>query len=110
MIFLRQHTSIQCNKFSHVSVDHLTSIVVPLYIPTYTAEDVMSFIEEELVIFTKKLNLIQSSKDNGHEKVKEVSSLLSEINLENITSEITKATSDAFNSLDKSTTNCELVE
>lgn len=84
--------------------------MVLLYIPSYTAEDAISFIEEELVIFTKKLNLIQSSKDNSHEKLKKVSSLLREVNLENITSEIAKVTSDAFNSLEQTTTNCELTE
>lgn len=91
---------------------YLTSVYIYIcsIIHTYIAEDAVSFIEEELVKFVKKLDLIQRSEESGYEMVKEVSSLLSEVNLENITSEITEMTSDAFNSLDQTTTNCELAD
>lgn len=73
----------------------------------YIAENALSFIEEELEIFMVKLKLIESSRDNGYKKIRRFSSLLNEINLENVTSEITEVTSDAFNSLNQTATNCE---
>lgn len=56
----------------------------------------------------EQFDLFQSSRDSGYEKISIVSSLINEMGLDNITTEISEMTSDAFDSLDQAAANCEL--
>lgn len=79
----------------------LTHVIV------YTAEDHLSTIEEDLQVIVNQLDRIQSSTDSANRAVREVSTLIDGLDLDQITAEINKTTADATNSLLQTNTNCE---
>ena len=59
-------------------------------------------------MLTKQLDRIQNSRESDNETITGVSSLLSEIDIENVTSEIRDLTSNASDCLDQASANSGL--